>query len=253
MELAELTTVRIFAWNLNHRTHPKPIPPALVDGVLSLRPDVAIFTEYVSGPDHDVFGGELRTAGLILQLSTSARQGYNQVLVAARAAGSRGTLVPPDTLPHGASNCLHLSLEKPGLEVVGVRVPMYKTAKERRIYWDWFEGALQPLLRGPTIVIGDLNADPRRPGTIGPDHLRRLQATGWQIPDPDGPWSYISVKGRTSRLDHALVSPGVAVRSAAYITVANEYPFAGRGRQYLSDHAPLVLDVVLPGETDHTA
>jgi endonuclease/exonuclease/phosphatase family metal-dependent hydrolase len=245
--------LRIFAWNLNHRTHPKPIPAALVDGVLSLRPDVAIFTEYVSGPDQDSFCDKLRAAGLTLQFATPARKGYNQVLAAARAAGSPGILVPPENLPHGASNCLHLSLKVPRLELVGVRVPMYKTAKERRPYWDWFEAALRPLLRGPTVVIGDLNADPRRPGTVGPDHLRRLEAAGWQLPDPEGPWSYISVKGRPSRLDHALVSPGIAVTAAGYCPLANGYPFAGRGPQYFSDHAPLVLDVVLPGETDYAA
>ena len=239
--------MRLLAWNLNHRTRAKPIPAILADAVLSLNPDVVILTEYVSGEDHDRFTSELATGGLGTQFCTPAKRGFNQVLVAARGTAAVGDFVPPADFAHGAANCLHLRFARPKLDLVGLRVPIFKAGGETRAYWDWLEAAAPRLLPGPAVIIGDLNADPRRRGKTGPDHLRRLEAAGWQLPHPKGAWSFISHSGATSRVDHAVVSPGVPISEAAYLPVANGYPLAGAGPEFLSDHAPLVLEVDLPG------
>jgi exonuclease III len=246
--------LRIFTWNVNHRTCRKAISAAFPAGILSLSPDVVVLTEYVKGPDHATFCTALEAGGLAARFHTPIQPGrHNQVLIASRSMATVGTFVPPDTLSHAVSNCLHVSLAGPSLHLLGLRVPMYKSAKERCSYWDWFETAIQPLFAYPTVIIGDLNADPRRTRGPGADHLRRLAAAGWQLPDPDGPGSYTSANGQMSRLDHALVTPTVTVRTAQYIASANGYLFSGRGPAYLSDHAPLVLDVSVPREPQDAA
>jgi endonuclease/exonuclease/phosphatase family metal-dependent hydrolase len=128
---------------------------------------------------------------------------------------------------------------------VGLRVPCYELANQRRSYWNWFETAVQPLFAWPAVIIGDFNCDPRRLKGHGPEHLARLAEAGWQLPDPAGHVSY-SYRGKSSRIDHALASPAVSVRSADYIDSANGYVFMNPDSGFLSDHAALILDIVLP-------
>lgn len=235
--------MRILAWNINHRTRKKAVPAAIPAGILSLNPDAVVLTEYVEGPDHNSFCATLGASGLSTLFKTPALGRHNQVLFASRSRANLGTFAPPSTLGHAASNCIHVQLATPVLDLIGLRVPMYKRVTEIRSCWDWFGAAIEPLLASATVIIGDFNADPRR--AIGPacERMRRLVAAGWQLPDPVGLWSYISAKGQTSRLDHALVSPAVTMVRAKYIVAANGFDFAGPGPGYLSDHAPLVLDV----------
>jgi len=241
--------LRIVAWNLNHRTYKKAIPQGLPEGIISLQPDVVVLTEYVEGPGHVAFCDALYSGGLVTPLRTPIKGGrHNQVLIVSSSTASRGTFAPPDTLGHASSNCLRVRLDDPSIDVVGLRVPDYKSTKETLAYWDWFETAVGPLSTYPTVIIGDLNVDPRS-NDPGADHLRRLVDAGWQLPDPTGPWSYIPhSEGAPSRLDHALVSPGLTVNATAYITSKNGYPFAGDGSAYFSDHALLVLEVMTDAE-----
>jgi endonuclease/exonuclease/phosphatase family metal-dependent hydrolase len=240
--------VRIVAWNLNHRTGKKAIPSAVSQAILSLVPDVVVLTEYVEGPCHADFCDALKGGGLPSQFYTASGR-HNQVLFAAREAASLGPLSAPRNLSHAAPNLLHVRLAEPALEIAAVRVPWYKVAKDRHAYWDWFETALPPLLLSSAVIIGDLNCDPQGSRGRGPKSLRRLAAQGWQLADPHGLGSYISHKGKTSRLDHALVSSAVNINAAAYIQSENGYIFMEPGLSPLSDHAPLVLDVALGAAT----
>jgi exonuclease III len=208
---------------------------------------LVVLTEYVTNDYHQSVCDTFIACGLAGQLCTSPRKGHNQVFIAARTALEPGTLSPPPSLPHATSNFLHIRCDGSPLEVLGLRVPDNKSAKDKREWWDWFERTISPLLHRQTIAIGDFNIDPSRPHTIGAHHLRRLQALGWHLPTPDGDWSFISVRGCSSRIDHALVSPSIRVLNARYIINANGYAFAGPGSNYLSDHAPLVI------EADHMA
>lgn len=240
--------MRVLAWNVNHRTHPKPIPAAISSGILSLNPDVVVLTEYVEGPCHPALATTFRQAGMNAEFRTPFQKGHNQILVASRSPGSLGTLFkPPVRLGHAVSNCIHVRVSRGSLDLVGIRVPSYHSVADKRSYWEWFGKATTPLLPGRSVIIGDLNVDPRRSGH-GSDCLVRLVAKGWRMPHPIGQWSYISTTGLTSRLDHALVSPAVTVVGAEYITTANGFDFAGRGPAYLSDHALLILDIAEPGQ-----
>lgn len=238
--------MRILAWNINHRTRKKAVPARIPASILSLNPDVVVMTEYVEGPDHVAFCAALAAGGLSVRFNSLGQGRHNQVLIASRSVANLGTCAPPGTLGHAASNCLRVHLVSPLLDLIGVRVPMYKSTTEIRSYWDWFGAAIEPLLASASVIIGDLNADPRRARGPASECLRRLVATGWQLPDPVGPWSYISTTGLTSRLDHALVSPDLTVTRAEYIVSANGFDFAGPGRGCLSDHTPLILDIVFP-------
>jgi len=136
--------------------------------------------------------------------------------------------VPPNRLPHPVSNWLHVRFIDPSLDLVGLRVPIERAREKNIAYWNWFKpvnpavkgkSAIQRLLASPAVIIGDLNADPHRdpaagearrlPKRLGAEHLEHLKEDGWQLPNPEGPWSYISNQGKTSRLDHALISPSV--------------------------------------------
>ena len=211
---------RILAWNVNHRTQQKPMPDAYAEGILSLKPDVVVLTEYVEGPDHASFCTALRTGGLDYQCHTKFEHRHNHVLIASSTPFTIGTLVPPNRLPHAVSNWLHVRLTDPSLELVGLRVPIERPA-ENRSYWDWLEPAIQRLLASPAVIIGDLNADPRLPERLGTKHLKRLEKARWQLPDPIGQWSY-----QMSRLDHALISPSVTFNKAEYIPSLDKHIFA---------------------------
>ena len=241
--------VRILAWNVNHRTRQKAIPADVPASILSLNPDVVVLTEYVEGRGHSSLLTELSKVGISTEFHTPFQPGHNQVLVVSRSTSSLGTFVPPMALGHAASNCVHAQFVSPFLNLIGMRVPMYKSSSESRSYWDWFGPAVGPLLNSRTVIIGDLNTDPQRSKSRGFEDLKRLVASGWQLPNPVGEWSYISTRGTTSRLDHALVSPAVSAVRAEYIASAHGFAFAGSGNSYLSDHAPLILDIADPVTT----
>jgi hypothetical protein len=240
--------VRIITWNLNHRTRKRSeIPTSIPHAILSLDSDVVVLTEYVEGPCHAAFCECLSAGGLQVQMITPSGK-HNQVLIASRLTAGRGAIVPPSSLLNAASNWLHVHLAEQALEIVGVRVPYYESAKDWDPYWDWFETAVPPLLLTPTVIIGDLNCDPQRscdPGLKGrgSKSVGWLVGKGWHWRDPIGLGSYTSVSGSIYRLDHALVSPTLEVTGSEYIQSANGYFFMKPGLSPLSDHAPLVLEI----------
>jgi len=239
--------MRIVAWNVNHRSRKRVISPAVPRAILSLRPDVVVLTEYVETPGHADFCAILAEGGLDFHCQTPIRAGHNQVLIASRLATTPGTISPPSELSHATSNCLHVRVAEASLELLGLRVPMFDSAADRQSYWSWFESGIQPLLSRHTVIIGDLNVNLQRVRDPASRHLRRIAGSGWQLLEAEGPASYTSVKGSTSCLDHALVSPTITVSTAAYVAEANGYRFMGSGRDSLSDHAPLVLDITAIG------
>ena len=132
--------MRILTWNINHRAVTKAIPAALPKGILSLNPDVVVLTEYVEGSDHSKLCDSLEAGGLPVQFRSQKVEGQNQVFVASRFVATVGLLAPPNDLYPAASNWLHVRIAGPSLEIVGMRVPCYDLANQRRSYWDWFPG-----------------------------------------------------------------------------------------------------------------
>jgi hypothetical protein len=128
--------LRILAWNVNHRARPKHIAKGIAFGILSFSPDVVVLTEYVEGPDHPEFCSDLEAGGLGALFRTRIQGVHNQVLIASRSMATVGPFAPPDSLTPAASNCLHVRFASPSLDLLGLRVPMYKTGAEKRSYWD---------------------------------------------------------------------------------------------------------------------
>lgn len=176
--------MRVVAWNLNHRSRNRAIPPALPVGILSLNPDVVVLTEYVEGQRHSWLCAAFQQSGLTTEFHTPFLVGcrQNQVLVASRQAVTIGTFTPPLSLGHARSNCIHVRFVSPALDLIGMRVPMHKSADQRLEYWNWFENSVEPLRESPVVIIGDFNADPLRAKGAGSGCLRRLTKAGWQLP-----------------------------------------------------------------------
>jgi endonuclease/exonuclease/phosphatase family metal-dependent hydrolase len=119
-----------------------------------------------------------------------------------------------------------------GIELVGLRVPMYETAEEWYRYWRWLQGVI-----GGDLVIGDLNVDPARRNRRARVLATLMEAGDWRRIEPTGSWSYTGRGGISSRLDHLLFRDTVRVTAARYVSE----PFVPAH----TDHAALVAEVEL--------
>jgi hypothetical protein len=241
-------TLHLAAWNLNHRTGKKAIPPAVIHAIAALDIDVLVLTEFVDG-DHQVrFKDSLKDIGFeSLAVSVKAPR-QNQVLIAARSAMADDGLLPlPGHTEAATTNWLHRRLPALKLEVVGFRAPMYLAADDRTGYWNQVEGIARAARDRRVIFLGDFNCDPftdTRPCT---QVFPRLQADGFRLPEPKGDWSYHSGNGHGgSRIDHALASPSLSVKEARYVYKTGSHTLAGPANGHgpaLSDHALLSIRV----------
>jgi endonuclease/exonuclease/phosphatase family metal-dependent hydrolase len=176
----------------------------------------------------------------------STRKGdNNQILMAAKCLLQEGDLQSPTVSDADSSNFLHVRVDSSSLEVVGVRVPAYPRREQKAAYWESICKTAGSVIHRPIVYIGDLNADPAKKRSVGGRCLADLAKQGWQIPSPDGPWSYISRTGYTSRIDHALVSPGLRITQIRYVVESAGVLLADFKRNAVSDHAALVADVEL--------
>jgi endonuclease/exonuclease/phosphatase family metal-dependent hydrolase len=235
--------MRLAAWNIAHQIRQRPVPKAAIDALLSLAPDVLVFTECVPGPDHERVVADLGEAGFARAHMTDRVERQNQVLVATIPPSRRGYITPPGSRPQVPPNLLHVVLDDPLLHVIGLRIPMFvrgDTEGEHE-YREWLRAQAPVWGREPTIIIGDLNADPAMRNWRGL-LLASYATDGWTVAAPAEGWSYIGKTGHTSRIDHALLSPGLVATSARYVTEVDGYAFAGTTGA-LSDHAVLVVDV----------
>jgi hypothetical protein len=152
----------------------------------------------------------------------------------------------PDEETHAHSNFLSVSLQDLSLEIVGIRAPMFKRVADTRAYWEKLSSLLQPHAYEKVVIIGDLNADPANPASVGGRYLRSLKTAGWQVPQPNGGWSYISAGGRfKAPIDHVMAGRSLTVRSATYLHDFDGVKIAGSepGKTPLSDHAILVAEI----------
>ena len=237
--------MRLISWNVNHRTFRRPLPTTLPAALLSLEPDAVVLTEYVAAEDHPVLLAALSDAGFASIHVSAEKRGHNQVLLATRDPSEvlQYSPVAPDS--HAANNILIVTLAPLGLTIMGIRVPYYRKARAWQEYWNWMESMLSAYTRRSAVAVGDFNVDPRRGRSRGVPSLRRLCAAGWQLPDPKGDWSYWSVRGHHSRIDHVLCSASIEVERAEYVAEHKGYSFAGNHDEALSDHAVLLVEVTV--------
>jgi endonuclease/exonuclease/phosphatase family metal-dependent hydrolase len=234
--------MRLISWNLAHQCREDPIPPAFLEAVALLSPDVLSLNEYVHGDTRASFAENLNALGL-RYLSVSQRlNGNNQVLVASRYPMTLGDLRgPPTSNMAGESNFLHVCFPTQGLEFVGLRAPSYSGAAQSD-YWQALAGVIRGAAHRRIVFMGDLNTDPDRKRHRPARHLREFAMEGWSVPSPAGEWSFISKSGIGTRIDHAIAAPALTLSEASYITCIGSLTLAAPNRTgAVSDHAPLLL------------
>ena len=149
--------MRLIAWNLNHRAARRRIPDWVSTAISAMSPDTLVLTEYVEGPDHNSFLGELSKQGL-QQVSTTVRPArQNQVLIATREPHTFGELQAPPIHAAVPSNVLHVRLDASGLQILGFRMPAFKQANRglKRQTWEWLHSAAAKLRDFPAMIVGD--------------------------------------------------------------------------------------------------
>ncbi len=203
-----------------------------------------MLTEYVDGPTRAPFHASLAQHGFCHLLVSGLGRGENQVLIAGRTALEPGPIFAPEIASSVPSNALHVRLPQEGLEILGIRVPDYsKALKTKRACWDWILQTASEVHDRPFVMIGDFTTDANYPRSQCGDRFGRLVDSGWQLASPVDGSSFWTLSGHAVRIDHAFVSRHLVVESAAYVTRAGQYVFAGREPGALSDHAALVIDV----------
>lgn len=241
-------TTHLAAWNLNHRSGRKSIPPAVLHAIGTLDIDVLVLTEFVDGDHHKGFKEGLRDIGFsAIAISPKAPQ-QNQVLIAARQRLAEDRLLPaPGYTEAATTNWLHRRIPALGIEVIGLRAPMYLTAEERHGYWQQVEGILQLGRDRPLLVLGDFGCDPHTDTRPGIEPVKRLATGGFRLAEPAGEWSCFNAERNTrTRIDHALARDTLALRDVRYLYKAGRTPLAGAANGHgapLSDHALLSIRV----------
>ena len=237
-------TIHLAAWNVNHRTGRKSIPPAVLHAIATLDLDVLVLTEFVDSPQHTTFKNGLKDIGFDSVAVSLKGSRQNQVLIAARGDMADDGLLPVPGYSEAAStNWLHRRLPALGIEVVGLRAPVYLTAGGRSGYWSQVEQIARMGKDRRVVFVGDFNTDPHTDTRPCASSFQRLTAEGFSLPQPSGEWSYHSGNGqRGIRVDHVMTSPAVAVQEARYLYKAGQHvlaaPASGRAAG-LSDHAAL--------------
>jgi hypothetical protein len=102
--------MKLLAWNLNHRAARRQIPSWIAAAINEQAPDILVLTEYVEGPDHDLFLDTLKASGLTEFSCTTQPGRENQVLIASRSTQRRYDLAAPNIHPSVPSNSLEVWL-----------------------------------------------------------------------------------------------------------------------------------------------
>ncbi len=239
-------SLRVLAWNVNHRARAKAIPPMLVDAIDSLRPDLIVLTEYVHGATRSPFLDQLADRGLPhWHVSHVTPLKENHVLIASRTSIEAGSIHAPAIAPSVPSNFLHVSLPHEGCEILGLRVPDYsKQPKMQRACWEWIIETAKTVKDRPFVLIGDFNLDPRYTQTVCGDCIGKMIEDGWQLASPKEGASYWTLKDKVPcQIDHALVSGHFTILDSRYVSDFGELGSIGVTKDALSDHAILRIDI----------
>ncbi len=236
--------MRLLTWNLQHGVGARRMPH-LALALLEHAPDLVVLTEWRRAVGGQI-AGVLADHGLTQQASSEPRERQNGILVAAR------TPLRVEPAPASIEHRLWLDLCLPeaGIWVTGVHVPCSGDERQeaRRVR---VLAALAELGRARAgldhAILGDLNLgrhgiDEAGATFTGTAFLGRLATLGyvdaWRRMNPDGrEYSWHDHDGAGFRIDHALLSPGLAprLRSARYSH--------GERELGLSDHSVLVVDL----------
>jgi len=108
--------------------------------------------------------------------------GQNRVVISSRVPIEPGGVQAIDCTPATRPNFLHVQLQSHSLDVIGMRVPMFNGYPgAEKEYWAWIEAKAAEWSSRRLVLIGDLNADPKK-GSVGGRCLGRLARNGCDVP-----------------------------------------------------------------------
>ena len=236
--------MRLLSWNVNHRAARHALPPWLSTAIGNESPDVVVLTEYVVGPDHLRFVGDLESMGFSQPSVSERPKRQNQVLIATREPHVKRDLRVPVISQAVPSNVLSVGLERSGVSVVGFRMPAYKSKEreKKREVWNWLQQTATGLLGEPSVIAGDFNTAVGDSASYCGDCLDALCESGWTRCATTGP-GWRGKNGIERAIDHAFVSPRVRPTASRYSwDFQSLAPEAKSGNVGVPDHAMLIVD-----------
>jgi len=240
--------LKVISWNLNHRTIEKPIPADIVTLFSGLHANLILRNVFVDGRSRSGFRDSPTDAGYIFQMVSPTPAGHNQVFAASSSPFRLGDSRPPSFDGSATSNCLHIQFTTLPLELVGLRVPGYTLAADRRTYWAQLVAIMRGLKDRSIAFIGDINRDPfSKSGSHEVRSIPFADRDGYVIQNPIGGWSFINYNGaKHSRFDHVIHASALDVASVNYVAEVGGRVLAGpKSTTPISDHAALVLEIQL--------
>jgi len=234
------------AWNLAHQVKARPIPDDFVDVILALEAETVLFNEYVDDPSREPFKAAMREAGFLHQAVSATPARHNQIFAASKHAFIVGDLQPPQFDGSAISNFLHLKFTDFPFEMVGLRAPAYEKAADRKAYWAELGQVMESAKDRAILFAGDINFDPFvKAKQEGATRCSFPFASGYQVPNPQGDWSYLAHSGKGYKIDHVLHTPSVVVSEVEYLTHIGGRHLAGvKANAPISDHAALRFMIV---------
>lgn len=237
--------LKVLTWNLNHRAARRRIPGWIAEEVVQSAADVAILTEYVTGPDHERFVDELRGGGLPHVLLSDYVARENQILIASRQRFDRGHVVAPRIHSSVPPNVLHV--EGPnGMQVLGFRMPAFNWADRelKRATWKWLLTAAQELQGYPAVIAGDFNTAASDGAKDCGDCIQQLVDQGWRHVQPESGFSFRHARSGSERcIDHLFASRMIDAGRAEYSWQFTQHgEEAASGKVGVPDHAMLLVN-----------
>jgi len=235
----------VVAWNLAHQVKVRPIATDFVQVILALRAETVLFNEYVDDPSRATFKAAMREAGFLHQAVSATPARHNQIFAASKHAFEVGDLRPPKFDGSAISNFLHLRFADFPFEMVGLRAPAYEKAADRKAYWAELAQIMESAKDQAILFTGDINFDPFvKAKQVAASQVPFPLASGYQVPNPQGDWSYLAHSGKGYKIDHVIHTPGVVVTEVEYLTRIGDRHLAGeKSNAPISDHAALRFDV----------
>lgn len=233
--------LRVATWNLNARTHARPVPAWVGRDLVGLQADLVVLTEHVPSGEEPSLPQVLQEGGAATE-SVSGDQGgrENRILIATKKPHTLGPIAQPELeLVSAHANFLCVTLAS-GVIGVGFRMPDYsKTPGGYALLWDWLFDVLAPYRGQDLILAGDLNADFIRPLDRKLRLAERFSEVSLQlVPVADG----VSFRGRSgpgTRIDHVFVGGSLRGVSGTYSweAIDREHPGCRGCSHGVPDHA----------------
>jgi hypothetical protein len=245
-----LMKLRVAAWNLNARTHARPVPAWVWREIVGLEADLVVLTEHVPSDEEPSLPQVLQEGGAAtVSVSEDRGAGDNRILIATKEPHTLGPIAQPELdLVSAHANFLCVTLAS-GVIGVGFRMPDYsKTPGGYALLWDWLFDALA-LYRGEDLILaGDLNADFIRPLDRKLRLAERFAEVGLQLVSVADGVSFRGKRGPGTRIDHVFVGGSLRGVSGTYSweAIDREHPGCAGCSHPVPDHA-LTSVIVTPG------